>query len=159
MDTVLEAELGDRLIRPGQVEGLLWPTLAQAAGKFVLILDERGDKQALYLEGWQARPMFTIVEPPHEAAKVLVLNDPATEFALIQQRVREGYLVRTRADADTVEARANDTTRRAQALASGAQAVSTDYYLPAAHFGNNYQVRIEGGVRCNPVSAPPDCRL
>ena len=53
-------------------------------------------------------------------------------------------MVRTRADANTVQARNNDTSQREQAFASGAQAISTDYYLPAQHFGNDYQVQIPG---------------
>ena len=53
-------------------------------------------------------------------------------------------MVRTRADANTMQARNNDTSQREQAFASGAQAISTDYYLPAQHFGNDYQVQILG---------------
>ena len=72
--------------------------------------------------------------------------------------MRRGYLVRTRADADTVEARTGDTTRRDAALASGAQWVSTDYPAPgtADRFGTDYVVSLPGDaiVRCNPVSAP-----
>jgi hypothetical protein len=45
----------------------------------------------------------------------------------IAARVAAGYVVRTRADADTEEARDNDTTTRDAAIASGAQWVSTDY--------------------------------
>ena len=44
--------------------------------------------------------------------------------------VRDGYIVRTRADADTFEARTNSTERRDRALGSGAQYVSTDYPEP-----------------------------
>ena len=68
-------------------------------------------------------------------------------------------LVRTRADADTVQARSNDTTMRDAALAGGAQFVSTDYEVPDPRFGP-YVVRIPGGTpaRCNPVTAPPGCR-
>ena len=65
--------------------------------------------------------------------------------------------MRTRADANTFEARVNDTRRREQAFASGAQAISTDYYLPATHFGNDYRVVIEGGIRCNPVLLSETC--
>ena len=68
-------------------------------------------------------------------------------------------LVRTRADADTVQARSNDTTMRDAALAGGAQFVSTDYEVPDPRFGP-YVVRIPGGTpaRCNPVTAPPTAR-
>ena len=41
--------------------------------------------------------------------------------------VRQGYLIRARTDADTKQARSNDTTLRDAMLASGAQLLSTDY--------------------------------
>lgn len=70
------------------------------------------------------------------------------------------YLVRTRADADTVEARKGDVRRRDEALGSGAQIVSTDYpaFEPARWTG--YSVALPDGVtaRCNPVNAPTECR-
>jgi len=67
--------------------------------------------------------------------------------------------VRTRADADTVQARSNITTMRQAALDGGAQFVSTDYEVPDPRFGP-YVVRIPGGTpaRCNPITAPPTCR-
>ena len=78
-----------------------------------------------------------------------------TSFARIQDLVKAGFLVRTRADADTMEARKNDPTRRERALASGAQFISTDYPEPNPAF-SPYQVRFAGGgvARANPVSAP-----
>jgi hypothetical protein len=68
-------------------------------------------------------------------------------------------LVRTRADADTVQARSNSTTMRDTAFAGGAQFVSTDYEVPDPRF-SSYVVRIPSGspARCNPVTAPPACK-
>jgi len=54
--------------------------------------------------------------------------------------VKQGFLVRTRADADTTEARQNNTTRREKAFASGAQYISTDFPEPLAAF-SDYCVR------------------
>jgi hypothetical protein len=69
--------------------------------------------------------------------------------------------VRTRADADTREARTDDPSRRRQAFASGAQWVSTDYPAPgiAARFGSSYRVRLPNHrpARCNPVTASRRC--
>ena len=71
-------------------------------------------------------------------------------------------IVRTRADADTVQARTNDTTMRDAALASGAQFVSTDYEEPEP----DVRHRLHGArspaarpARCNPVTAPPELPL
>jgi len=164
LDEVLEASLGGMLIRPASVKVTgqsqpIWPLLDDARGKFLLVLDETGLKRDLYLTGWQKRPMFAAVDADHPAAAVLIINDPVAERARIQALVEAGFLVRTRADANTVEARANDTGRRDAAFASGAQAVSTDFYLSRNAFGNDYRVWIEEGVRCNPVSAPKNCAV
>src|SRR5690606_41932810 len=71
----------------------------------------------------------------------------------------EGFLVRTRADADTREARSGDTTRRDAALASGAHFVSTDYVWPDERLGTGYVVDLpgDGAARGNPISATPRC--
>lgn len=44
------------------------------------------------------------------------------------------FMVRTRADYDTVQSRQNDTTQRDAAFASGAQFISTDYPEPNPEF-------------------------
>jgi hypothetical protein len=164
LDQVLEASLDGMLIRPETVKvpGQFkpnWPRLDDARGKFLLVLDESGVKQELYLSGWRKRPMFVAVDADHAAAAVLIVNDPITEQESIRHWVRAGFLVRTRADADTMEARINDTRRRDAALASGAHAISSDYYLPSNGFSNDYRVWIEGGIRCNPISAPVTCAV
>ena len=159
MDLIIEEVLGDQLIRPVEVAGLNWPLLSDTTGKFIMILDEGGVKRDMYYEGWQQRPMFTNAAEGHPAAAIMIINDPIKQFDEIQRLVAAGYMVRTRADADTQEARDNDTSRRDAAFASGAQAISTDYYLPATHFGNDYQVILPHAIRCNPVTAPVDCRV
>ena len=57
-------------------------------------------------------------------------NDPVAQEEEIRALVEEGFLVRTRADAGTAEARRNDTRRRDRAIATGAQLISTDYPEP-----------------------------
>jgi hypothetical protein len=159
MDSIVEEVLGEKLIRPRDIVDLQWPLLDEARGKFILILDEGGEKRDMYYDGWQQRPMFTNAPEGHPAAAIMILNDPVGQFDEIQRLVTAGYMVRTRADADTREARENDTRRRAAAFASGAQAVSTDYYLPATHFGNEYQVILPQPVQCNPITAPANCQV
>ena len=100
------------------------------------------------------------VNAPVGAAEsaIRIINDPKRSFDEIRDMVRAGYIVRTRADADTIEARNNDTSRREAAFASGAQIITTDYYLPAAGFATDYQVTLPDSAsstsawRCNPVS-------
>ena len=161
MDRVVTESLGDRLITPADVLQVgappAWPTLASARGNVLLLLDEGGQKRDWYtVRG--GRPLFANVPPGHPLAAIQVINDPKSAGALIRERVQAGYLVRTRADADTVEARSGDLSRYKAAVASGAQAISTDYYLPETPFGVPYRVWYEEVVRCNPVLLP-DCSL
>ena len=92
-------------------------------------------------------------------AILFVSNEPVADFALIQQRVAAGFIVRTRADADTREARTGDTSRREKAFASGAQYVTTDYIWPDERFGTGFTVKLPGdaAARCNPVNTPAGC--
>jgi hypothetical protein len=132
-----------------------WPTVDALRGKVLFCLDNEGRHRATYLEGnpsLEGRLLFASVPREHPAAAWMKRNDPVGGFDEIQSLVREGFLVRTRADSDTKEARANDTTRRDQALASGAQFVSTDFPEADARF-SDYAVKLPGGVvaRANPV--------
>lgn len=135
-----------------------WPTLGQARGKEFFVLDEDPPKVALYrgrrhsLEG---RVMFINTDEDSPAAAYLTLNDPQGETARINRDAAAGYMIRTRADADTVEARRNDTHRRDAAFASGAQYISTDYLWPDPRFGD-YRVQLpdDAAARCNPQRVP-----
>lgn len=132
-----------------------WPRLREARGKVMFALDAPPDQAARYrgarrvLEG---RVAFVNVEEASPAAGYITLNEPVELSARIRAAVKAGLIVRTRADADTVEARANTTSRQVAAFASGAQYVSTDYMRPDARFGP-YQARLPGGgvARLSPV--------
>ena len=52
-------------------------------------------------------------------------------------------MVRTRSDAGTKEARANNYDRFLKAKASGAQVISTDYYVPSTLFESDFKVIFE----------------
>ncbi|VXC93185.1 Ca2+-dependent phosphoinositide-specific phospholipase C [Sphingomonas sp. 8AM] len=139
-----------------------WPTLGASRGKVLFALDEGPEKVALYrgarraLEG---RVFFVNTDEHSPVAAYLTLNDPVADGRRIRAAVTAGFIVRTRADADTVEARRNDGQRRGAALASGAHFVSTDYLWPEPRFHNDYQVRLPQGaaVRCNPVRTAVRC--
>jgi hypothetical protein len=136
-----------------------WPTLAAARGKVVFLMDQR-PVGPVYLEGHpslRGRVIFTNAEPGQPDCAFTEENDGAQEE--IAALVRKGYLVRTRTDADTNQARANDTVRREIALASGAQLLSTDYPESEPSQWTPYSVGLPGGAvaRCNPVNGPPFC--
>jgi hypothetical protein len=160
------------LVTPDQVQGNYptlreavlehgWPTLGQSRGKFLFAVDEDEPKISFYRGGrksLEGRMMFVNAPEDSPVAAYLTLNEALTDTAHITKDVKAGFLVRTRADADTAEARRNDTARREAALASGAQYVSTDYMEPDARFGP-YQVRLPAGAvaLCNPQRAPERC--
>ena len=139
-----------------------WPKLSEARGRILFALDNGGSKREDYLEGHPSlmgRVLFTNATPGQPDAAFVKVNEPRTDPDRIPELVRSGYIVRTRADADTLDARYNDTERRDAALASGAQFVSTDYREPDLAF-SEYQLTLPGDApgRCNPVNAPPGCR-
>ena len=178
MDT-LDAEISsvfgpDQVITPDDIRGSHatleeavltdgWPTLGESRGKVMFLMDNGGGYRTDYLAGHpslQGRMLFTNSSPGNPDAAFVKENDP-TRGARIRSLVEAGYVVRTRADGDTREARTNDTTLRDAALRSGAQWVSTDYPVPglAVGFTSPYFAEIPGGTvaRCNPVNGPPSC--
>ena len=159
IDLAIDEIIGDKLIYPSDVVDQEWPSLAESRGKLLLILDEGGEKRDWYLKRWQDRPMFVPVDKDHEAAAIMVINDPVRDFDRIRSLVKQGYLVRTRADSGTQEARENNTVRREKAFQSGAQAISTDYFLSTNPFDSGYSVSIKGGIRCNPVLVRENCSI
>jgi hypothetical protein len=136
-----------------------WPRLRDCRGKLIFALDNTNGIRERYLAGHptlQGRMMFASVDAEHPAAAWIKLNDPRGDFESIRKCVRDGLLVRTRADADTRAARQNDSTQRDRAFESGAQFISTDYPQPDVRF-SDYQVRWPDGrvYRRNPVALAP----
>ena len=125
-----------------------WPTLGQRRGKVIFLMDNGDPYRNRYLAG---HPSLRGPRPVHElragpARRRLPEAQRPDATRRIQDLVEQGYVVRTRSDADTVEARTDDTTVRGAALRSGAQWVSTDYPVPttAAVFATPYHVEIPG---------------
>jgi hypothetical protein len=162
----------DEMITPDQVRGKRatledavlhhgWPALSAARGKVIFLMDQR-PVGPLYLQGHPSlrhRLIFTNAAPGQADCAFTEENDGTQER--IAALVRKGYLVRTRTDADTKQARGNDTTRRDIALASGAQLLSTDYPASEPSQWTGYSVGLPGDAvaRCNPVAAPPSCKI
>jgi hypothetical protein len=132
-----------------------WPTLKQARGKFIFLLDDQKTKRAMYISGHpslKGRVLFANADPGTPEAAMMIRNDPKNPQ--IPQLVKKGYIIRTRSDGDTEQARTNDRSDFVAAQNSGAQIITTDYYLKSTHFKSDYVVFFESGnkyFRPNPL--------
>jgi len=166
LDKELRKGLGNKLITPDMVRGKYktleeavlnnnWPTLKKAKGKFLFILDNNGAKRDLYAlnhPSLKGRAAFVCADPGKPEAAALLIGN--SEDSRITDLVKKGYIIRTRADSDTKEARKNDYSHFEAAKKSGAQIITTDYYLPSTFFNSPYQIKYDDGtyVRVNPVN-------
>ncbi|WP_425637834.1 phosphatidylinositol-specific phospholipase C1-like protein [Algoriphagus yeomjeoni] len=168
IDLEIRTHLGmNKLITPDMVKGDFtdlesavlagnWPTLEDAKGKFLFVLDESEEKIDRYLT---AKPelknavLFVNKKEGNSTAGFRIINNAERDEAYIRDLVNKGYMIRTRADSDTKQARTNDYSTFEKAKASGAQVISTDYYSPSTFFKSAYKVSFEGNLyqRPNPV--------
>lgn len=163
----------DRVLTPDDVRGQYptladavtkngWPTIESVRGQVMFLMDNAGTYRDTYTAGrpsLEGRVLFTNSDVGRPDAAFIKLNDPVGDAQKIHDAVAAGYVVRTRADADTREARTNNTVPRDTAIAGGAQWVSTDYEVPGRAYGGPYYVAIPGGTpaRCNPLNTPSWC--
>lgn len=170
VDATIRAVFGpDRLITPDSVRGdhaslrdavlaRAWPTVAAARGKVLLVHDTSPRLNALYAEGHpglRGRAMFGFYPEDADEAAIFNIQNPVVEGDTIRRLVDQGFLVRSRADAGTVEARAGDLGRLEAAVQAGAQIISTDYYPGAPDpLGFGFVVRLaDGFAQPNPRAA------
>ncbi len=161
IDFEIKSVFGDeQLITPDLVRGDFstlekailergWPSLAWAKGRLLFVLDEKEEKIKRYLKNHPSlrnRVLFVNSLEGNPEAGFRIVNDPVKNFAYIRELVANGYMVRTRADANTQEARKNNYERFEKAKASGAQVISTDYYIQTQLFQSDFKVNFGEGV-------------
>lgn len=176
VDAEIKSVFGDNLdkvITPDEIRGSFptlreavmagaWPTLGEARGKILFAM--QGGLVPSYIQGHpslQGRAMFTYAEPQDDEAAFVIINDPIDDMLEIQQVISQGFIVRTRADAETEQARTGDYSMMNAAIESGAQIISTDYYRPDPRYltepnaWTSYHVSFPGGItyRINPFTA------
>jgi hypothetical protein len=153
------------LVTPKQVKGKAttlrqaivkngWPELNKVRGKILFVLDAGKDLTELYIMGDEAyaRPIFANADSENHHAAFLIMNDPVKQEKNIADKVKMGFMVRTRSDADTREARTGDRSRFEAAIRSGAQVISTDYYQKSLSPNKDFEVSFNGTYsQCNPV--------
>jgi len=163
---ILSVIPAERILKPDDVrgdertlrEGVMkhgWPGIDSLRGKFFFALDNTNVVRDRYLEGnpsLEGRLIFISgPSPDAPSAAWFKCNDPISEQQTIRDLVKAGFLVRTRADTNKP-----NTRMKEKAFESGAQWISTDYFLDGSEgrvsFGNDGLVRknpamgLQGGV-------------
>jgi hypothetical protein len=162
----------DQLITPDQLQGHYpslreaalehaWPRLQAARGKVIFVLDDSAAKVKAYQgtrKSLEGRAMFVTDDAASPLAAFLSIPDPVKDDPRIRQAVRAGFMVITRADDETWEARANSMARRDAAFASGAQVIETDFIMPDPAIGT-YRVSLadDPAAMCGAALAPEHC--
>lgn len=105
-----------------------WPKVKDMRGKFMFCF--YGNEK--YLQGTpnlEGRMMFQF-SPVNTGNAAFVKIDDSDNLAQIATALESGAFVRTRSDSSPTYAKKNITTSREKAFMSGAQIISTDYYIP-----------------------------
>ena len=140
--------------------GKNWPLLKDCRGKVVFIME--GNCVPFYVQNHPSligRAMFVYANPGTPEAAFVKFNDARADSAQIRQHAAMGYIIRSRCDEGTMEARNGDYSAMNAAFSSGAHICSTDYYRADSRAGqpgwSSYKVAFPGGMtaRKNPVTA------
>lgn len=113
-----------------------WPLLNDVLGKVFIVLD--GDFNGIYTKALNTkvdRPMFVYGQPGEPETAFVIRNEPQGKEDEIRA-LTEMYMVRTRTDAGTLEARSLDYSRYNAVMKSQAQIITTDYYRADATISN-----------------------
>lgn len=162
----------DRIVTPDQVqgshaslrEGVMahnWPKLGESRGKILFVLDDTPEKIRAYQgarKSLEGRAMFVAADKTSPVAAFVSLPDPQKDTARIAGAVKSGFIVMTRADSETREARQNRTSRRDAAFTSGAQIVQTNFPV-SDHAIGPYRVSLNDNpaALCGKALAPERC--
>lgn len=135
-----------------------WPPVSELRGRVVFLLLDDPEPQSDYIDLIENGVEPLLFPSRNESDPYTAwLIRPKPQREEIRPLVEAGFLVYTRADANSTEARRGDASRAEEAVASGAQLISTDYPEPSAAF-DGYVVRFgEGYVRCNTVIRRDGC--
>ena len=137
-----------------------WPLMGTVRGRIMFVLWDSSPLRDEYIAGdptLAGRVMFTRGGLDKPWGGFTNFDDPIGDGAAIDEAVTAGLIVRTRADADCIEAYLEDTSRQEAALASGAQIITTDFPAPPKY--SDYWFDLPDGIpsRCNPLIAPGFC--
>lgn len=169
LDAEIRAVMQGKLVTPDDIRGEFnrlsdavrragWPDIDSLRGKFIFLFDANARQRNLYALGHpslRGRSMFASYPPDSDEAAIMVRNEPAAQLAEIRQLIQQGFLVRTRADADFSKTPAQMQAQFEHAQRSGAQFISTDFYPRSPQSQQTgHTVRFDDGafVRANPLT-------
>ena len=139
-----------------------WPTIDESRGKVVFLFDNEyvANEYVANAPSLEGRLIFTNSTPGNADAAFVKKNDINAALSRINTLAEQGYLVRTRVDAGTYEARNNDYSKWMLATESGAHFLSTDYYKADDRAGDgtwsNYKVEFNNKLyKLNPFTTTP----
>lgn len=161
----------EKLITPDDVRGQYstlreavlsdnWPTIKSSRGKFIFLLlpaTAGMNLESAYVKdrpNLEKRIMFVQSEPNNSFASFILLDNALIRQQEIQTLVKQGYIVRSRSDIETYEAKINDYSRAEAAFNSGAQIISTDFFRPGNGYNTSYYIKLPSGnpARPNPIN-------
>jgi hypothetical protein len=106
-----------------------WPTIGAVRGRIFVIIQGSGAQHYPSNAG-----AFVYGNPENPDCIFLLYDDPF-QYEELTKQMRTTHMIRTRTDAGTIEARANDYSRLKKSLEIGAQILSTDYYKKDPNIG------------------------
>ncbi len=137
-----------------------WPFMGEVRNQVMFFVFDSGPFRDEYVADnptLDGRLMFVRGGLSDPFSGFVKMDDPVEEFDAIQDAVEAGYLVRTRADENCIEAYSNDVTRQEDALSSGAQMISTDFTQPPNYSNYYFDSPLNIPFWCNPLISPDDC--
>jgi hypothetical protein len=134
-----------------------WPSIDESRGKVMFLLNN-ANLNSIYTSNapnLENRLMFT--NSTAGSADAAFLTENVNNFQEINSLSEAGYMLRTRVDVGTYQARNNDYSSWIQAIQSGAHFLSTDYYKADERAGDgtwsNYEVAFDNKLyQLNPIT-------
>ncbi len=143
LDELVAEALGSRLFAPDDLDGGEWPMVGELRDRVLLYFGNNEDVREVYLDdhpGLEGRSLFTSSQTGEADARFAIVDDPTDP--LVAKLAAQGVIVRTRADAELVTSAA----RLADAVASDARIVSTDFPPSEPQEGTDYVAVFPGGT-------------
>lgn len=136
-----------------------WPNIQESRGKVVFLFDNSqiANDYTANTPNLEGKLIFTNSTPGNSDAAFIKMNNIDSLYNSINDLAEQGYLIRTRVDEGTYQARNNDYSKWIKGTESGAHFLSTDYYKADDRAGDgtwsSYQVEFNNKLyKLNPFT-------